>query len=112
MPRPIARSNIDDTGHRVEALGSWDHGLEPYDIGDQTKDHKVESLQEFNEFMKHAVHLTLDTLAGGLKRIQESAFFDDPHLREEYNSHTEEVIAGEKMAVANVIHQNSFEAPC
>jgi len=37
MPRPIA--------HRVEAIGSWDHGLEPYDIGDSTTEPKVETLQ-------------------------------------------------------------------
>ena len=64
------------------------------------------------EFVKRTTSLTLDALNNGIKRIQESNFFNDPHLREAYNSHTEEIVAGEKMAVKKIIHQNSFEAPC
>ena len=45
MPKPIARAGLDDTGHRVEALGSWDHGLEPWDIGDRPLGPKIGSVQ-------------------------------------------------------------------
>jgi hypothetical protein len=45
MQRPIARPDCDDTGHRVEALASWDHGIEPYDCGYDAKGEKVESVQ-------------------------------------------------------------------
>ena len=35
---------MNDTGHQVEALGSWDHGVENYDIGD-TDEPKVQTVQ-------------------------------------------------------------------
>ncbi|KAL9181999.1 hypothetical protein ACHAXT_012342 [Thalassiosira profunda] len=103
MPRPIARTNMDDTGHRVEALGSWDHGMEQFD--DQNNEPKIESVQEF---VKRTLTLTCSALRKGMKRIQESEFFSDPRLREGYNSHTEEDVAGERMAVRDVVHQRSF----
>ena len=61
MPRPIARSNIDDTGHRVEALGSWDHGLEPYDIGGQT-DNPIESVQVRTELTQSPARTLMASL--------------------------------------------------
>ena len=45
MPLPIGKRYFDDTGHCVEALGAWDHGLEPYDIGDQAEEPKIETVQ-------------------------------------------------------------------
>lgn len=44
MSRPIVRSNLQDTGHKCEAIGSWDHGVEPYDVG-ETDDPKVGTIK-------------------------------------------------------------------
>ena len=39
-------------------------------------------------------------------------FWNDPHFRRDYQAHTEEIVVGEKMAVKDVVHQDSFHAPC
>ena len=36
----------------------------------------------------------------------------DEHLKEEVESHTEEEVAGMKLCVSEVVHQDSFTAPC
>lgn len=36
---------MDDTCHKTEALGSWDHGMEPYDIGLDDRGPKVQSVK-------------------------------------------------------------------
>ena len=36
---------MDDTCHQTEALGSFDHGIEPYDIGLDDRGPKVQSVQ-------------------------------------------------------------------
>ena len=63
------------------------------------------------DFVKRTFTITLNALNNGIKRIQESDFFSDPHLRESYYSHTEEIVAGERMAVRPVVHHNSFMSP-
>eukprot|EP01083_Nonionella_stella_P128258 388564_1 len=99
MQRPTLKSNLDDTGHKLERIGSWDHGLEPHDIGDDEGGHKIESVQEF---LKSAVRLSW--------RALNNCF--DPDLKKAWDTHTEEIVAGEKMAVKSVIHKESFDAPC
>jgi|Transcript_13103 hypothetical protein len=94
----------DDTGHRVEAIGSWDHAIEPYDLGLDDKAPKEENIQGF---LRHAFVL----LSGSFQRCR-NGLLNDTRLRENYAAHTEEVVAGEKMAVCDVIHQDSFNAPC
>ena len=37
---------------------------------------------------------------------------NNDRFREDYKSHSEEVVAGEKMAVKRMVHDKSFEAPC
>ena len=39
------RPKMDDTCHQTEALGSFDHGIEPYDIGLDDRGPKVQSVQ-------------------------------------------------------------------
>ncbi|KAL7443529.1 hypothetical protein ACHAXM_008960 [Skeletonema potamos] len=94
----------DDTGHRVEAIGSWDHGIEPFDGGCDDKGPKEENVQGF---LRHAFIL----LSGRFQRFR-TGLLNDTKLREDYLAHTEEVVAGEKMAVNDVVHQDSFNAPC
>ncbi|KAL7554963.1 hypothetical protein ACHAWF_018527 [Thalassiosira exigua] len=106
MTNPIKRRNKDDTAHQVEALGSFDHGLEPHDVGYDTEETKVESVQQF---LTRTFDVTCNALSNGLKRLRESEYFSDPRLRD---SHTEEIVAGERMAVSYVIRKESFEAPC
>ena len=36
----------------------------------------------------------------------------DEHLKEEVENHTEEEVAGMKLCVSKVVHQDSFTAPC
>jgi hypothetical protein len=91
----------DDTCHRVEAIGSWDHAIEPYDVGCDDKDPKEENVQGF---IRHAFDLLSCRFRNGV--------LNDTKLREVYLAHTEEVVAGEKMAVNDVVHQDSFNAPC
>ena len=95
----------DDTGHKVEALGSWDHAVEPHDIGIDDKGPKEDNILGF---LRHAYVL----LRVRLERFRNGLLLDDSKLREDYLGHTEEVVAGEKMAVSDVIHQESFDAPC
>jgi len=64
------------------------------------------------EFVKRSCAITLHALSEGVRGIQESSFFNDPNLREGFGAHTEEIVAGERMAVKYVIRQHSFEAPC
>ena len=135
---------MDDTAHQTEALGSWDHGLEPYDIGLDDRGPKVQSVKvsslllyfELLLISQLNLHLTTNTCFPHVKtstssNLQEffiltsacfnkaldklhstDNFWNDPHFRREYQAHTEETVAGEKMAVKNVVHQNSFNAPC
>ena len=91
----------DDTGHKVEALGSWDHAVEPHDIGIDDKGPKEDNILGF---LRHAYVL----LRVRLERFRNGLLLDDSKLREDYLGHTEEVVAGEKMAVSDVIHQESF----
>lgn len=92
------KNNFDDTGHKLEAIGSWDHGVEPFDAGSCPK-YGDETLRE--------------TLGRWVRRVWfGGGLLNDRELREDYRGHTEEVVAGEKMAVSSVVHRNSFEAPC
>ena len=93
----------DDTGHRVEAIGSWDHAIEPYDLGLDDEAPKEENIQGF---LRHAFVL----LSSSCQRLR-NGVLNDMRLRQDYIGHTEEVVAGEKMAVNDVIHQDSFSAP-
>ena len=93
----------DDTGHRVEAIGSWDHAIEPYDVGLDDKAPKEENVRGF---LRHVFVLLRDSF----QRCR-NGVLNDTRLREDYLNHTEEVVAGEKMAVNDVIHQDSFNAP-
>ena len=104
--------NINDTGHNVEALGSWDHGVEPYDVGNRPEDtdHKIENVQEL-------VQGTQGIISRGRQFFREKfhdfrEWVNNDRFREDYKSHSEEVVAGEKMAVKRMVHDKSFEAPC
>ncbi|KAL3782401.1 hypothetical protein HJC23_005449 [Cyclotella cryptica] len=112
MSNPTRKTNIDDTAHKVEAIGSWDHGIEGYDVGDRSEDdsQKIESLQDFVKCAKKAISNGMDKL-----KEKERSYSDILHnreLREHYREHTEEIVAGEKMAVKPLIREDSFGAPC
>lgn len=93
-----------DTGHIVEAIGSWDHAVEPYDVGINDKGPKEENVLGF---LRHAYDLLLGRLQGF-----RNGLLSDTKLRQDFLAHTEEVVAGEKMAVSDIVHQDSFTAPC
>ncbi len=99
--RNHVKNNIDDTGHKVEALGSWDHGVESYDVG-------------ANRCLLNEDASFRGTLARWIRKMKDfgAGIQNDSKLREDYQSHTEEVVAGEKMAVRRVVRRKSFEAPC
>jgi hypothetical protein len=112
MSNTTRKTNIDDTAHKVEAIGSWDHGVEGYDVGERSEDEsqKIESLQDFVKCAKKAIWNGMDKL-----KEKERSYSDILHnreLREKYREHTEEIVAGEKMAVKPLVHEDSFGAPC
>ncbi|KAL7480014.1 hypothetical protein ACHAW6_007669 [Cyclotella cf. meneghiniana] len=112
MSNTTRKTNIDDTAHKVEAIGSWDHGVEGYDVGERSEDEsqKIESLQDFVKCTKNAIWNGMEKL-----KEKERCYSDILHnreLREKYREHTEEIVAGEKMAVKPLVHEDSFGAPC
>ena len=36
---------VDNTSHMVDAIGSWDHGVEPYDVGAEMREPNAVSAQ-------------------------------------------------------------------
>eukprot|EP01083_Nonionella_stella_P090205 252024_1 len=102
MPRPITRTSMDDTGHRVEALGSWDHGLEAYDMGDWAEDPKVESVQEF---AKRSCALAANALTSSIKGICESNLLKDFCTQEDTNK----MPADKKTGANHASQLDSFE---
>eukprot|EP01083_Nonionella_stella_P090206 252025_1 len=111
MPRPIARAYMGDTGHRSDALGSWDHGLEAYDIGDWAEDPKVESVQEF---AKSSLTLAKNALTTSIKRNCESSLVKEYRAQEDSDEitsdkeaaakHASEMDGFEERALYNIIH--------
>ena len=69
-------------------------------------DDKAPKEENIQGFFRHALVL----LRGSFQRCR-NGLLNDKRLREDYLGHTEEVVAGEKMAVNDVIHQDSFNAP-
>ena len=45
-------NTIDDTSHQVEAIGTWDHGVEGVDTVNIAADgtHKIDSFQDFVKY--------------------------------------------------------------
>lgn len=101
---------FDDTGHKLEAIGSWDHGIEGYDVGSDDHSQKIQDVHDFTTCFRQAI-------TSGISKIREEehrfgSLIQDTQLQEKYRSHTEEIVSGEKMCVARVINQDSFDAPC
>lgn len=106
------KPNIDDTAHQVEAIGTWDHGVEGIDTVNSTDNdaHKIDSLKDF-------IKCATSAIGKGINKLKETELnyndvLHDRKLREAYREHTEEVVAGEKMAVKPTVHEHSFDAPC
>jgi hypothetical protein len=101
------KANTDDTAHQVEAIGTWDHGVEGVDSLEDGA-HKITSMQEFVSCATKATK----AIGSGIKKLAEKDILHDRELREKYGDHTEEIVAGEKMAVKAIVHTDSFDAPC
>lgn len=101
----------------LEHSGDWDHGVEP-DVLDASFSNDDEALkghdddmlavpkrvaQQVRTSVSKAIHNLSDNLAG-LK--------NDAHLKEEVENHTEEEVAGMKLCVSKIVHQESFSAQC
>lgn len=105
-------NTIDDTAHQVEAIGTWDHGVEGVDTVNAAEDgtHKIDNFQDF-------VQCAAKAIGSGIEKLKEKErsynnILHDHRLRKEYQEHTEEIVAGEKMAVKQIVHEHSFDAPC
>jgi hypothetical protein len=108
----LTKTNIDDTAHRIEAIGSWDHGVEGIDtVNSSAEDgsHKIEGIQDFLKCVSKAIGSGIEKLKEDERR--HNGILHDRALREKYREHTEEIVAGEKMAVKSMIHEHSFDAP-
>ena len=118
MPNFTPKSNIDDTAHQVEAIGTWDHGVEGIDtVNVEDGSHKIVSIQDFVNCAAKAIENASKVIGGGINTLKEkerncSDLLHDRRMREDYQQHTEEIVAGEKMAVKPIIHEHSFDAPC
>ena len=112
MTNSTARTNFDDTSHQVEAIGTWDHGIEGADTVNCTADkaHKIDNFQDFLKCARNAIGYGLEQLKE--KERSFNNILHDRKLREEYREHSEEIVAGEKMAVRAIVHEHSFDAPC
>lgn len=113
-----AKPNIDDTAHQVEAIGTWDHGVEGVDTANiDDGSHKINNIQDFITCASKAIGTASKAIGTGINTLKEKErncnnLLHDRRLREEYREHTEEVVAGEKMAVKSVVREHSFDAPC
>lgn len=111
----------------LEHSGEWDHGVEP-DVLDASFSNKNDDDEEETDKLKGHENDSNDILASPKRlvnqvRISVTKFFNglsekasevthDEHLKEEVENHTEEEVAGMKLCVSNVVHQDSFSAPC
>lgn len=105
-------TNFDDTAHQIEAIGTWDHGMEGIDTVNCTseKTHKIDNFKDFIKCATKAIDNGLEQLKEKERRFNN--ILHDRRLCEEYREHSEEVVAGEKMAVKAIVHEHSFDAPC
>lgn len=121
---------VDETVESLEHMGEWDHGVEP-NAGGAIKDETSGNAKK-QEHKEGDPKYALDRLAGDPGLVQQAedavvkamhtvadvgqkalhALKDDAHLQEEVKGHTEEEVLGEKLCVSEVIHQDSFIAPC
>jgi hypothetical protein len=106
------KTNIDDTAHQVEAIGTWDHGVEGIDTVNSSDNgsHKIDSFEDFVKCATNAIGKGINKLRQTDQSCKD--VLHDRQLREAYREHTEEIVAGEKMAVKPIVHEHSFDAPC
>ena len=98
---PVKRQT---TGDMVEALGEWDHGV---------CDPEIKPKTSRNTGLKEAVLSAERTFDGAVRKMVQKgarAVKLDDNTKLEVSGHTEEEVAGMKLCVKDVVHQESFEA--
>lgn len=89
----------------VEVLGEWDHGIEPAAESDGKA-----TVQDVKSAILKAER-AVDSATRNIIRKVGQAVTIDPHTKAEISEHTEEEVAGMKLAVKKTVHQDSFVDP-
>jgi hypothetical protein len=119
MAAVVAAKESEEDIQNMEHSGDWDHGSEPIPpagaaeetTGDtDDPNSKIDRLGGAKKMMQQA-QVTVSKVIHDLGEKADQALHHDSHFKEEVEGHTEEEVAGCKLAVSKNIHQDSFSAP-